>query len=265
MAVTAVAASDPIDRPKPAYAVGAVDHALMALDLLARRPIIRLTDLAVELTIGRATAHRLLQMLVFRGYAVQNADRSYSAGPMLLRVGPPADGPSAQQLRTSVRPHLERASRALGETVHMKVLVGIEAVCLDSVVGSRSLHTPNAREARFPAEQVSAGLALLAALPGEDLRRRYAGRPADSLAGLQRLLAGTRNRGFGLIVGEGRAGITSVATLLFGPDHRPVAALSCSAPSLRMNPTQTHHVVGVLRSSADLARGALTSASAPES
>lgn len=265
MAVTAVSTSKLTDRNKPAYVVGAIDHALMALDLLGRRPSLRVTDLAAELAIGRATAHRLLQMLVFRGYAVQNGDRSYSAGAMMMRAVASPDGLVAEQRRAAVLPHLVNAGQALGETVHLTVLVGIEAVCLESVLGSRSLHTPSARDARYPAEHVSAGLALLASLPREDLCRRYAGRPAESMAGLQRLLASTRQRGFGLIVGEGGAGVTSVATLLFADRHRPVAAISCSAPTLRISRAQTARVFEVLRAAADAAHATLCSSPTTDS
>lgn len=239
---------------KPAYAVGAVDHALVTLDMLAHRPLVRLTELALELGIGRATAHRLLQMMVYRGFAVQNADRSYAAGPSLTAARRPEDLHDVEQLRSWLRPHLEQAAHRLAETVHLKVLVGIEALCIDSVEGSRPLHTDAARGSRYPAEYVSGGLALLAALPEAELRRRYAGRPADTMLGLLKVLATTRHRGFGLVVGEGKAGITSIASLVLDGDGRPLAAITSSAPSMRLSRVQTVHTAEVLHEVAGAAR-----------
>lgn len=257
MTMAVVEAHDATSLRKPAYAVDSIDHALMTLDMLARRPQIRLTELAAELHIGRATAHRLLQMMLFRGFAVQNLDRSYAAGPALLARHQPNHSDEMQRLRTGMRPHLEAASATLQDTTHLKVLIGIEAVCLDSVEGSFPLHTPSSRGARYPAEYVSGGLLLLATLRAEELKRRFAGRPDESMAGLQRILVSTRLRGFGLIVDEGRAGISSVASLILDRDGQAVAAISCSAPRMRMAGTQTIATANVLRATAEAARAAM--------
>lgn len=253
MSDTAPAGSDKTPR-RPAYAVGAVDHALMTLDLLVRRPTVRLTELAAELGIGRATAHRLLRMMVYRGFAVQNPDRTYSAGPALFRARRPDDAHDLRQLQSWFRPYLEEVGHRLGETVHLKVLIGIEAVCLDSVEGTRPLRTDGARGMRFPAEHMSGGLALLAGLSKTDLRRRYAGRPSDTMTALEGILATTRRRGFGLVIGEGHSGITSVASLVRDSAGRPLAAVTCSAPTMRLGRAQTMSTAEVLHATAQAAQ-----------
>jgi hypothetical protein len=86
---------------RPAYAVESIDHTLAALELLTQREAIRLSDLAGELGIGRATAHRLLRMLVYRGFALQRPDRSYAIGPALTRAA--AQSARGESVGTSSR------------------------------------------------------------------------------------------------------------------------------------------------------------------
>ena len=107
---------------RPAYAVESIDHTLAALELLTQREAMRLSDLADELGIGRATAHRLLRMLVYRGFALQKPDRSYTAGPSLTAARQRA---RTQNLRSWLYPSLRLAHDRLEESVQLQVLRGL--------------------------------------------------------------------------------------------------------------------------------------------
>ena len=45
-----------------------------------------MSEAAERLGVARSTAHRLLSMLLYRDFAVQDEDRRYDAGPVLSLV-----------------------------------------------------------------------------------------------------------------------------------------------------------------------------------
>lgn len=66
---------------RPSYALDSVDNALRLLQMLRDVGALRLKDAAEELGTAPSTAHRLLAMLVYRGFAVQDEKRRYHPGP----------------------------------------------------------------------------------------------------------------------------------------------------------------------------------------
>ncbi len=68
-------------QEQPAYVIESVDNALRLLQMLRDEGPLRLTDASVRIGVSRSTTHRLLAMLVYRGFAVQQADKAYAPGP----------------------------------------------------------------------------------------------------------------------------------------------------------------------------------------
>ena len=67
-------------RNKPSYALTSVDNALRLVQLLRDQGRLRVTDAAAELDVAPSTAHRLLGMLVYRGFAIQDDGRATFPG-----------------------------------------------------------------------------------------------------------------------------------------------------------------------------------------
>ena len=97
-------------QKRPTYSIEAVDNALQLLQLLRDGGALRLKDAAGELGVAPSTAHRLLAMLVYRGFAVQDENRRYVPGPA-MGVGP-AGLSWTRLLRSLAQPHMELLSRA---------------------------------------------------------------------------------------------------------------------------------------------------------
>jgi DNA-binding IclR family transcriptional regulator len=72
----------PLKAPPP-YAVASVDHALRAAAMLQLEDGLTVSQVAERLGVARSTAHRLLAMLVYRDFAVQDEERVYRASPVL--------------------------------------------------------------------------------------------------------------------------------------------------------------------------------------
>ena len=104
------------DIAQPQSYIASIDHALRLLLMLKVQPRIRVADAADELGVARSTAHRVLGMLVYRGFAVQDpGSRAYRAGPVLVEVGM---GALAQlDVRQRARPYLENVAALTGVSV----------------------------------------------------------------------------------------------------------------------------------------------------
>src|SRR5271170_7467241 len=92
---------------RPTYLIESVDKALRLLHLFAETDRIRVSDAAALLGVAPSTAHRILAMLQYHGFAAQDRrTHDYLPGPGLTRIGLAA----AKQLglRAQARPVMER-------------------------------------------------------------------------------------------------------------------------------------------------------------
>lgn len=161
---------------KPTYMLESVDNALRLLQLLRDAGAIRLKDAAAELGTAPSTAHRLLAMLVYRGFAVQDEKRMYHPGPA-LGVGPASQG-WTRDFTDLCRPHMEALATLADETVNLVIRVGSQARFLWTAEAASILRVGDRRGQVLPAELTAGGRILLAELPRAVLEQLYL-RPPD--------------------------------------------------------------------------------------
>ncbi|MFI0352702.1 IclR family transcriptional regulator [Actinomadura sp. 9N407] len=224
-------------KNKPQYAIDSVDHALHLASLLQQEGPLGVSAAAGRLGVSRSTAHRLLAMLVYRDFAEQGADRRYRAGPVLR----PADATSApvELLRRVAPPRMRALVARVGETANLQVLAGTGVRFIDSVQCDQVLRVGDRAGRVLPAHLVSGGKVLLAALPPDELERRYGGPEAAGvdLPRLRRELGLIRERGFAINDQLTEAGLTAIGVAVPGPgsEEIPAAALSLALPSARFD------------------------------
>ncbi|WP_019818803.1 IclR family transcriptional regulator [Saccharomonospora saliphila] len=258
-------------KNRPPYALGSVDNALRLLHLLRDHGSLRVSEAAAELGIARSTAHRLLAMLVYRDFAMQDDHRTYVPGPALT-AGRVVGRPLAR-LRRALAPHMEVLCDRVGETVNLMVRVGTQVRFLSTVESGQVLRVGDRQGTILPAHLASGGKALLAELPEDQLRRLYRPEAGEAESGatpgertgtevdwpaLIRALDGVRARGFALNVDETETGVSALGMCVRGRDREPLAALSVSAPSARFDrarvPDVAREMAGtVTRAERDLA------------
>ena len=107
---------------RPTYLLESVDNALKLLQMLRDVGGVRLKEAAEQLDIAPSTAHRLLAMLVYRGFAVQDEKRMYHPGPA-MGAGPAQRG-WTREFNDACRPHMEALASMCGETVNLVIRVG---------------------------------------------------------------------------------------------------------------------------------------------
>ncbi|MFK0113042.1 IclR family transcriptional regulator [Streptomyces sp. NPDC091217] len=225
--------------PDPAYPVSGAGNALRVVRLLHEREKLRVMDVADQLGVARSTAHRILAMLVFEGFAEQDRRKVYRPGPALRAIrgsqaGPPPD------LITMARPHLQQLAHGIGETTHLTVLEGNGTRFLDGVEGAHALRVSHRIGSLLPAHVTSGGKALLAELPSDRLRALYPnGLPKDGVKGpkdidrLAATLAAVRRQGYACNFQENEPGVNAIGACVRDRTGTAVAALALAAPAAR--------------------------------
>ncbi len=227
-------------REVPVYMVSSVDRALRLIQMLRDEGELRLRAAARDLGVAESTVHRLMSMLVFHGFAVQDESKAYRPG---LALGVRPVGLSwTRQLRDAAVPHLELLSNRTGETANLVVRVGTKIHFLWSQEGNRTLRIVSRMGAVLPASTSAGGKALLADLPDEMLHRLYQGKGAEAmgdalsdrdLAALLRELKACRRNGFATTNQQTEKGVSAIAVPLRDAAGRAIASMSLSAPSAR--------------------------------
>lgn len=221
------------------------------LELLAARvdrPA-RLQELADELDVPRSSMYALLQTLISRGWVRTDVTGSlYGIGIHALLTGT-SYLDSDPRVRV-VRPYLDEASEALGETIHMARLDGTDVAYLATRESHEYLRTISRVGRRLPAHAGALGKALLAERPDKALPEGpYEALTPNTLtsrASLLADLAATRERGHSIDREEGVIGIVGFGFAL-RYDTPAQDAISCSVPVARLTPGHEERIVAVMR------------------
>ncbi|WP_328501086.1 IclR family transcriptional regulator [Streptomyces sp. NBC_00457] len=233
--------------------VKSASRTVALLELLAARgeEPSRLDQLAEELGVPRSSMYQLLRTLVDCGWVRTDATGSlYGIGIRALLTGTSyLDGD--RRIR-AVRPYLDEASDALGETIHLARLDGGDVVYLATRESHEYLRTISRVGRRVPAHAGALGKALLAERPDGELPL-----PEDPLtaltenthttrAALLADLARVRERGYSV---DRQETVTGIAGFGFALRYGAPAtdAISCSVPVARLTPDHEARIVAVMR------------------
>lgn len=230
-------------RQKPKYPVESVDHALALMEMVRDYGRVRLSVAARLLGVSVSTAHRLMAMLVYRGYAVQDHARRYVPGPAMGLS--PAGVAWTAEVRRRANPHLEVLAQATGETTNLLVLAGTEVRFMASVEGHRAVRVGDRQGVVLPAAGASAGKALLAAMDPADVERAYRRRAEQDGAAfdvrahaqLTTELDAVRHRGYASNDEGTEEGISAVGVAIRDGSGAAVAGLSVAVPQQRYRRT----------------------------
>lgn len=240
-------------QKKPMYPIEAVDNALRLLQLLRDGGSLRLKDAAAELSVAPSTAHRLLAMLVYRGFAVQDESRVYYPGAA-VGAGPSGLG-WARLLRTVAQPHLELLSTKINETVNLMVRVGTNVRFLSTVEGTNALRVGDRQGSVMPAYKASGGKAILAELDPEMVRKLFGSGtaeisgdsiPSQDYPAFAKELELVRQRGFAANFEGTEEGISALGMALHNGKGEVVGALSVATPVARFRPLFDRDLVPIM-------------------
>lgn len=225
--------------------LGSVDKALQALQRLgaAGGDGLTLAKLSADLGLNKASVHRTLAALRYRGFVDQEVSSgAYRLGPAVLALADAylQDG----SLRALLHAPLTALSTRVSELCHLGTLAGDEIVYVDKIEPQRAIRVWSEIGRRSPAVTTALGRAILAqrfktlenfksAFPGPiPLRTPHT---RTSPASVWEELQAARERGFAKEEQENELGITCIAlAIMRGPTA--AAAISITALHERMHP-----------------------------
>ena len=238
--------------------IGSLLHGLEILDMYERdRPEIGIGEMAQQLGLHRSTTSRLAATLAVAGYLESAGEPGrYRLSGRLAALGELAA--AAGDLRRAALPYLQGLVRELGETGHLGVLEGTEAVTIEVVDGWQTVRMHSWVGKRSPAHCSSMGKALLAGLGEAEVAARYPGRRLEArtdrtitdTGALRQQLAEARQRGYAVDRGELEPHLYCVAGPVFDRTGAVLASISVSGPDSRIDEASIPAIAATVRRAA---------------
>jgi DNA-binding IclR family transcriptional regulator len=239
--------------------VKAVERTLSVLEALGRpRPLAEIAELA---ELPKPTVHRILQVLVARGFARDGDDGVYAAGPRVLTVA----GEALAELDVAglARPILGALQRSVGGTVHLALRNGDEAVYVEKMEGDEPYRMASRVGLPLRLHSTGIGKTILAALPEGELTELLARLPLEARTprtlvepdALRAELERIRSRGYAIDDEENETGVRCVAAPLVDHQGRVVGGLSVSSLVYVLSPDDAERIAPeVVRAAAELSQ-----------
>lgn len=225
------------------YKIQVLDRALAILEALSQYgPDLTLGQLSESLGLHKSTAHRLIMVLERHKLLEKHAEKGkYRLGLKLFELGTRAV--SQLDLRERARPFLERAVLETGETVHLCVYDDGEVVYVDKVEPGRSVRLASSVGRRNPAYCTAVGKAIMAHLPESQVEiavqkhglRQLTRKTVSTMAELKTELVNVREIGYAIDNEENEEGVCCVGAVVRDFSGDPVAAVSVSGPTFRID------------------------------
>jgi IclR family transcriptional regulator, KDG regulon repressor len=233
--------------------------ALDAMELLCKQTGgLGVRELARELTVGKSTAHRILQTLTEYGVARQDPETErYIITARLVNMA--AMIHRDLEFRRVARPFLSALQERCDETIFIGVLDSAEVVIVDRLDSSEALRMTHEIGYREPAHSTALGKVLLASLPEQELAafcesndlRCFTNKTVTSPQLLTSELKRVRLLGFAVDDEETLTGVRCVAAPLRDALGRVVAAISLTGPSVRLTDERISRLAQDIRTTAD--------------
>lgn len=220
-----------------------LNRALDVLELLAGAAPggLSVSQIAERAHVNRVTAHRILAAYKARGFVRQDGSgEPYRLGFKLVELAESVL--SESNLVRLAQPILDDLVERAGETCHLAVLDGAEAVYVAKVESSHAVRLVSRVGLRLPLYCTGLGKALLAWMDEPRVARlidlqSFERRTKHTIVSKRALLAeleATRERGYAVDLGENEVGVRCVAAAVRDRGGRPVAAVSVSGPDARL-------------------------------
>lgn len=218
------------------------DRLFETMEYLGEHGACGLMEISEALALNKSTAHRILNSLIYMGYAKQDsATTKYSLTFKVWDL--------ANQLLTHIdivdlaRPHLKELVKQAGETVHLVQRDGIKAVYIDKVESyQNSVRLVSKVGKSIPLYCSGVGKALMAEMELSEVKAIWEKSKIQSLTPhtitdfdqLLEVLDQVRKKGFALDDEENEMGVRCIAACIHDYRGKPKYAFSISAPINRM-------------------------------
>ena len=219
---------------KPAQTVQALDRAMVLLAALAADDKATLTELALKTGMSPSTAHRLLTTLQRHNVVeFDEASQDWMVGVEAFRIG------SSFLRRTRISEAGREVMRALmedtGETSNMAIADEGDVVFVSQVETHHPIRAFYRPGTRGHMHASGIGKALLAAYSRTEVEKVLQKKGLASVDALMADLEAARARGWALDDEEANVGMRCLAAPIYNEHGEPVAGVSISGPTARID------------------------------
>jgi DNA-binding IclR family transcriptional regulator len=221
--------------------IESADRVLRVLELFsASRRSLSLSEIADTMSLPRSSVHRLLATLLAHELIERDpATRRYRLGIKLFEIGSLVI--HERGLHSAAHPIVEELALSTGETCHLAVLSGAEAVYVYKIDGPSTIIMSSRVGGRAPSYCTSIGK-VLAAWSGQEIFRQivsggfhaYTPNTIRDATRLATELERVRRDGYALDREEFQPGLCCIAAPVRDHTGRVVAAVGLAGPSSRI-------------------------------
>lgn len=203
-------------------------------------PELGISEIARKLGMLKSTVYNIVSTCEAMGYLVQNKENGkYYLGVKFLQFSYIVN--NHMGLRNIFLPYMQQIANDVHETVYMGIPHGDEVLYIECCFPISQSSPRSILGEHAPMYCTGLGKAMMAFLPEEE-QKEYAARPLEkytetTITDCQTLLEelkAIRKRGYSVDNMEHEYGVICIGVPVFGNDGRVVAAVSVSAPSLRL-------------------------------
>ena len=219
-----------------------VEKALQILEAFSiRHPELSVAELEKMLSLPKVSVYRFLRVLLRKGFISQNPQtRKYRLGIKVFELGSVVL--RNMELRKTAFPLIEELARNSGETVHLGILEGKEAVSIEGAESGHSLRTSVPIGKRVCLHSTGIGKAILAFLEDDEIEEiieeqglpRFMPNTITDPNVLKQELQTIRARGYAVDNEENEPGVRCVAAPILDSSSHIIASISISGPSVRI-------------------------------
>jgi DNA-binding IclR family transcriptional regulator len=234
--------------------VQSVDRALTIIKLVSsRKDGMGVTELANILGLNKSSIFRILETMTAHGFTEQNKEtKKYKLGYQFLELSTKLL--ESIDIRKEAIPFLKQLEEISNEVIHLVIYSQKEAVYIEKLEGNETLRMHSQVGRRAPLHCTSAGKAILAYLPANEVKDiilknglpRHTEKTIISEEELFKNLSMIRKQGYGIEREENETGITCIAVPIFNHHGDVAGAISISGTALRMNDEKIAAIKGKL-------------------
>ena len=233
-----------VEAETPYFVINSVIRTLDIINCLSQLGEASVSDVSNCLKINKSTIHRFLASMKYAGFLEQNQEnQKYRLSIKLFEIG------NRVIARVSIseiaKPIMQVLAERTGETVNLGILDRYEVVYIEKSVSHNNLRMDCPIGGRDPAYCTALGKALLSFQPEEKIKQfltenSLQGKTANTItepAALLEELNLIREKGYAVDREELIRGINCIAAPILNNENKAIAAMSISAPKVRINKT----------------------------
>lgn len=233
--------------------IAVIERTLRVLEAFEGQQNVRLADLAARTGLVKSSVFRILFTLERLGYVEKGPERRYSLSGRLSRLAGAARPGS--DLSSAAAPFMTDILRRFQETVNLGVLEGGEVLYVRVMESPHVFRLAAHAGMRSPVHSTALGKCLVAHLPKAKLESILKSGPLKSStprtihdrASFYHELRRVREHGYAVDDQEDSRGIRCLGAPIFDRDGNVVAALSISAPAVRLPQRRDREVAAALK------------------